>query len=399
VRTLLSFFREPRGITVILVFAIHGVLVGTLFSRIAELQSAIRIGDAGLGLALTGLPAGVFVGSLLASRLIERQGTRMVLIAGFPAFAVALVLASLAFNTASLFAAIFLFGLALTNCNISMNVEADRVEAATGVRVINRCHGTWGIGFLAASLGGTVAVAANLPPTAHFVIVLLAIVGATLALVGPMQPSPPRAHRGQASRRRFFALPTLGILLILGFAASGILLEGTTRSWSIIYLRGDYAAPAWVTTLSLPAITVALIAGRFLADRLIDRFGPVRVAMVLSAVAFVGLSTVVLATSITVALLGFLLIGFGISTVYPQTFSAAAQLGDRPSSENVAALATLQTVLGFATPPLFGFIAARYGIRTSFAMILPLPILSLFFARYLRPRDEPAATAISRSGP
>jgi fucose permease len=396
VRPLSSFFREPRGITVILVFAIHGVLVGTLFSRIAELQAAIGIGDAGLGLALTGLPAGVFVGSLLVSRLIERQGTRAVLLLGFPAFALALVLTSLAFSAAALFAAIFLFGLALTNCNISMNVEADRVEAATRGRVINRCHGTWGIGFLAATLGGTGAVAAGIPPIVHFVIALLVVLGATMALVGPMEPSPPRAHRGQTTRRRF-ALPTVGILLILGFAASGILLEGTTRSWSIIYLRGDYAAPAWVTTLSLPAITISLITGRFLADRLIDRFGPVRVAMVLAVVAFAGLSTVVLATSITVALLGFLLIGLGISTVYPQTFSAAAQLGDRPSSENVAALATLQTVIGFATPPLFGFIASRYGIRTSFAMILPLPVLALYFARYLKPRDE--AAAVSRSDP
>jgi hypothetical protein len=57
-----------------LVFAIHGVVVGSLFSRMAGLQSAAGIGDVELGLALTGLPAGVLTGSLLVSRLIERHG-------------------------------------------------------------------------------------------------------------------------------------------------------------------------------------------------------------------------------------------------------------------------------------------------------------------------------------
>jgi fucose permease len=286
----------------------------------------------------------------------------------------------------TLFAAIFLFGLSLTNCNISMNVEADRVEASTGVRVLNRCHGTWAIGFLVASLGGTGAVAAGLPPLAHFIIILAVVFAVAATVVAPMEASPPRAHSRQGPARRF-ALPTLGVLLITGFAASGILLEGTTRAWSIIYLRDDFAAVAWVTTLSLPAIIVAQTAGRFLADHLIDRFGPVRVAVVLTAVSLVGLLTIVLAGSVAVALVGFLLIGLGISTVHPQSFSAVARLGDRPASENLAAMATLQTLIGFMSPPLFGFVAARYGIRVSFALILPLPLIALYFARALKPQE------------
>lgn len=378
-----SAFREPRAATMLMVFATHGLVVGSLFSRIAELQTAIGLGEGELGLALIGLPAGVLAASLLISRLIEQVGTRRVLLGALPGFGVALVLTSLAFSLATLFAAILLFGLTLGSCNISMNVESDRVEAATGRRVINRCHGNWAVGFLVASLGGTAAVAAGLPPTLHFLIVFVLVGLSAAFVVAPMEPSPPRAHQGQRRRRRFFAAPTRGVLRILGFAIAGIVLEGTTRSWSIIYLRDDFAALAWVTTLSLPAIVITQITGRFLADRMIERFGPVRIGMALIGISFAGLATIVLAQSIPVALAGFLMIGFGISTTHPQAFSAAARLGDRPSSENLAALATLQTVIGFATPPVIGFIAARYGIRASFALILPLPILALFFARYL----------------
>ena len=95
------------------------------------------------------------------------------------------------------------------------------------------------------------------------------------------------------------------------------------------------------------------------------------------------------------ALAGFALIGLGISTVQPQAMSAVARLGDRPSSKNVAAFSTLQTLLSFVAPPLFGLVASRYGVRASFAMLLPLPVFALAFARFLEPRraTKPATSA------
>ena len=97
-----------------------------------------------------------------------------------PFFAGGLVVAALALGTATLFAALVLFGFGLTNANIAMNVEADRVEAATGRRLINRCHGSWGVGFLLASLAGTGAVAAGMSPLVHFILVFAAALGGRL---------------------------------------------------------------------------------------------------------------------------------------------------------------------------------------------------------------------------
>lgn len=382
----LTRFGDLRRVTILLVFATHGITVGSLFSRIAEIQSSLGLTEAELGIAIVGVPAGVFIGSLFISRAIERWGTREALLVALPSFGVALVCAALAFSTPSLFAALLFFGLSLSSCNITMNVEADRVEAATDRRLINRCHGTWSVGFLAASVLGTGMVAAGVPPLAHFVVILAVIFAATALVVGPMEASPPRPHKGNVKPRRF-AAPTVGVLFILGFACSGIWLESSSRNWSVIYLRDEFTAAAWVATLTLPAFITTQIAGRFSADALIERFGPVRVARVLAAVSLAGLLLVVAGTSIAMTLAGFALIGLGIATVHPQSLSAAARLGDRPSSVNVASLANIQTVIGFIAPPLVGFIASRYGIRAAFAFALPLPILAIFFARYLAPRE------------
>ena len=311
-----------------------------------------------------------------------------------PFFAGGLVLAALATGTASLFVALFLFGFGLTNANIPTNVEADRVEAVTGRRLINRGHGSWGVGFLLATLLGTGAVAASIAPLVHFTILFAAVAAVTVAVIGPMEASPPRAHVGGARVVRRLTLPTMGVLMVMGFALSGFLLETSARSWSVIYLSGSFAVAGWVSTLTLPAFVVTQTLGRFIADPLIDRHGPARVAITLTVVSALGLALAVAGSSVPLVLAGFALIGLGISTVQPQALSAAARLGDRPASENVAAFSTLQTLVSFLAPPIFGLVASRYGVRASFAMLLPLPLVALFFARFL----EPAKTQDPASG-
>ncbi len=208
-----------------------------------------------------------------------------------------------------------------------------------------------------------------------------------------MQASPPRAHGGAPRSARRLALPTVGVVLVMGFALSGIVLEGSARNWSVIYLRDDFAVAAWVSTLALPAFVATQTIGRFLADPLIDRHGPVYVALATSVISALGLGLAVATARVPLALAGFAVLGLGISTVQPQAMSAVARLGDRPSSENVAAFATLLTMVNFVAPPLFGFVASRYGVRVPFAMLLPLPLIALAFARFLEPRRPPQPAA------
>ncbi|WP_421725331.1 MFS transporter [Bauldia sp.] len=379
-----SHRRDTRRSSAATVFALNGVVMGTFFSRIADLQLAVGLTEAALGIALAGLSIGVFLGSLALSQPIEAHGVRRILMIALPVLAAGpLLVAVFSGGTVSLFALLGVFGFAFAGVNITMNVEADRIEAAQSRRLLNHCHAIWAVGFLGATVVGTVVVAARISLAAHFATVLALVLVVTVAVVWPMRPAPPRAHVGNGPRRRI-ARPTIGILLIMGFAVSGMWLEGTTRNWSIIYLRDVFEPADWVTTLTLPAIVIFQIVGRLAADRIIDRYGPVLVARVLTAITLVGLVLVVAQLSIAVTLIGFALIGLGISTVVPQAMSAAARLGDRPSSENVAALATLQTLLGLISPPLIGSVASAYGIHTAFMLLLPLPIVALYFARYLR---------------
>jgi hypothetical protein len=124
------------------------------------------------------------------------------------------------------------------------------------------------------------------------------------------------------------------------------------------------------------------------ADPIIERHGPVRIARLLTSLAIAGLVLVVLSPHYLLAILGFALVGAGICVLYPLMLSAAARLGDRPASENVAATTLIVQMLNLGAPALIGATAQGLGVRMAFAILLPLLMLTWAMAGRLSPSEQ-----------
>ena len=139
--------------------------------------------------------------------------------------------------------------------------------------------------------------------------------------------------------------------------------------------------------LSLTFFVGATVVGRLVADGLTTRFGPVRFARTLGVISLVGLGAVALSPNVPVALLGFAVIGIGVCVSFPLSMSAAARLGDRPASENVAALTMTTQITLLGVPALLGWVADAFGIRAIYVVVIPVVVLAVYLARYLAPRE------------
>jgi MFS family permease len=374
-------------LTIRATFFVHALIAGSMTTRIADFQTGLHLDAAGLGLALLGQPVGALAMIFVASRAVDALGTRLVLAAGLPLLALAALGLALAPSVAAIFAVFVLYGAAFSLTNVAINVEADRIEAASGLRVMNSCHGGWSVGFLVASLFGAFARGEAISAAWHLLVLQPIVFAFALAVLLPMAEAPPRPHAGNRGPRAI-ATPTRMTWLLLGFITAGSLLDGAGRTWSVIFMRDSFAAPAWLDTLTLPAYFVTTSTGRLLADSAVARFGPVRVAHGLGLLALAGLLLVAAAQGVVPALLGFALIGAGICVGIPLSMSAAARAGDRPASENVAALSLLNQVVSPAAPALIGGLAAALGLRAVY-LLLVLPLLgSLVLARHLAPPDR-----------
>ena len=363
-------------------FALHALPVGALFARLPEIQHALQLSEETYGLALMGMPAGVLLATVLSSSLIGRVSPKWIILIGHPLNALLTLAVIGSGSAAGMAAALALFGFAFAFGNVSINVEADRVEAAHGVRVMSRCHAWWAVGFLAVSLASAGCVALKVPPAAQLAGTALVVAALAALVIGPYRPSPPRG--GLPARR--FAVPSRTTAVILGFALAGVVLEHVTRGWAVIYLRDVHGAPEALAALALPVIVALTTAGRFLGDRWSARLGDAGLGRALALTTAAGVTVAVLAPSAALALLGLAAVGLGISTTMPQATSAAARLGTRPAAEGVAAFLTVQTAVGFVSPSLFGFLAGTLSLRWALLACLPLTLLAFRFARHLGER-------------
>ena len=385
----MSPLAPPRHWRVIALFFVHALAAGAIHTRIPDVQLQMGLSEAQLGLVLMGQPLGALSMFLFSSRIIEKFGPRKIILALLPLMTVSAALITVWLNPVAMFCLMAINGIGFSVTNIAINVEADRVEATSGDRVMNTCHGAWSVGFLLTSLLGALLRGLDVAPAIHLWALSPVLIGLLMLVLLPMPSADARAFSGKL--KKGLAWPTLATLGLVAFGLGAGLLEGASRAWSIIFLRDTFDTPTWIESMALPALLVTMAAGRLVADPWIERFGPVRMARVLATVAIGGLVLVVVSPSYLIALLGFGLVGLGICVLYPLMLSAAARLGDRPASQNVAATTLVVQLVNLGAPGLIGAVAQGFGVRTAFAMMLPLLALTWLMAGRLAPKPKPAA--------
>jgi MFS family permease len=128
------------------------------------------------------------------------------------------------------------------------------------------------------------------------------------------------------------------------------------------------ADKAWIGA-GYTAFMCTMATGRFVADWISHKTGFKRTVQASGILIAMGLSIAVLFPNLVTAIIGFLLVGFGVSSVVPMVYSEAGR------SHTVApgvALAAVSSIgfLGFLIgPPLIGMVAGLAGLQTSFVII------------------------------
>lgn len=359
--------------------------------RIPDVQHRLGLAPAGLALCLLGLPIGLVCSMLFSGPVVEKLGPRRAIRIGFVFYALPIMLPGFSTSPAMLFFALLLIGLGMGPLEVGLNVAADRIGTAIGRTVMSRCHGFWSVGLMAGGAVGSGAAAIGLSPGIHIAsAVALAFVLAELTALRLPQIGPlPSAEPGE--RAPVFVLPPRSIVALCLFAFGMLLVEGAITDWSAIYLRDVFQQVPPVTGFAFTAFGFLMAAGRLAGDWLSTRFGPVAIARFCCAVGLAGLAAMVLAVEPVMVIAGAAAAGFGVSIVFPLAVTAAAARDGSPAV-NVAALSLLSFSGFMVGPPVIGFVAEYFGLRTGLATLLIAAGMSLALAGEVRVRRRKAAT-------
>ncbi|WP_374165148.1 MFS transporter [Arcticibacter sp. MXS-1] len=169
--------------------------------------------------------------------------------------------------------------------------------------------------------------------------------------------------------------------------------EGTMYDWSGIYFQKAVHASKDVVTLGYVVYMIAMATGRFIGDKLVGRFGVMKMLKASGVMIFTGLLLSAVLPYPVTAGIGFMCTGLGVSCVVPLVFSIAGKSKAMGTGPAIAAISTVGYVGFLIVPPLIGYISHTAGLRWAFALMAVLGILMSLMV--VRIQQENAAHASS----
>lgn len=359
-------------------FFINGFSFASWAPRLAEVKARLGLDEAELGLALFGVAGGLLLSASATGALATRFGSRIVTAAALTFFLLAPIPWALAPGFITLTLGFLAIGISAGATDVAMNAQAVAVEKQAGRPILTSFHALFSLGGMAGALVTAGVVALEVPLVVH--LALVALIGLPLGWLGCRAMLP--AAYDARSEGPSFALPSRGLLGLGAIAFCALMIEGAIGDWSAVYVAESLQGPAWLAALAFAAFQSTMAAMRFAGDRLVERFGPARIARNGGWIAAIGLGSALLIGHPWVAILGFAAVGIGMAATFPITISAAASRGDMAPGNAVAAIATLG-YLGFLVgPPTIGGLAGLTSLPLALAL---LPVLALLIAA-LAPR-------------
>ncbi|CAB4755939.1 unannotated protein [freshwater metagenome] len=371
-------FRKPRLATLI-AFLINGFSVGNFVSRIPDFKSELNISNGVLGASLFCASVGVLTALRPASRSAAKYGSGP--ISRYSAFTLALAvpLVGLLFNLQWFLFSLFIYGVLSSIHDLSINAHAAALEDRAGKRVMSTFHAMWSIGgLLGGAIGGLLATT-NVSIRVHALVIGVFIFVIALITQNWFLPAAADQHTFEKHERR----KTPSKFLILGLLGlCGALGEGAASDWGGVLAREGYNASVFMSALPYVFFSFTMVVGRLSGDFLAHKFGVVKLLTWSGLIAGSGLALGLIAGNIYGVIIGWFLLGIGLSTVIPMMISATGKMANEKYSGEVSAAEGVALVTGVAYfgfvigPPLIGFLSDLITLR--WAMLLPA-ILAIIF--------------------
>lgn len=362
----LTHHRRAYRLAVSCLFFLQGLCFASWASRISSIQQSLNLTDARLGLVLLALPIGSILGLPLAGWLVTRFGSRRIAANALLLYSLLLLEIGFSDNISLLIGVLVVFGMAGNIANIAINTQAVGVEAQYGRNIMASFHGLWSLaGFTAAGIGNFM-IGHSIVPFKHFILVTAVILAALAAAFSYLLPD---EKKNSAVKQRIFVKPDRPLLMLGLIAFCCMICEGAMFDWSGVYFRKVVQADKDWIGAGFTAFMCTMATGRFLADWVAHRIGLRKTLQLSGILIALGLGLAVLLPYLLPAIIGFLIVGFGVSSVVPMVYSEAGKSRTMSPGMALAAVSSIGFIGFVIGPPLIGIIAGVSSLRISLLII------------------------------
>lgn len=352
-------------------FLCCGLIFSSWAARIPAIKDLFGLNEASLGAVLFMLPFGSFLALPLAGWAVHRFGSRTITALSAIGYALLLVLIGYCNMVWQLSAVLFLFGFFGDFLNISMNTQGLAVQRMIDRPVLSGMHGLWSVGALLGAVIGGWSLRSGWNTLQHLSGVAVACVLLSMAFYAWLVTE----QRPIGGPQKLFVRPERPLLLLGLICFCTAVCEGAMADWSSLYYRQVLRDPAGVSTTGYTAFTFAMAAGRLTGDRIILWLRYRKTLMLNGMCIALGLALALGIPHPATVIIGYALVGIGVSVVIPIVYTIAGKSGKMAPAAALAAVSTVGFTGFLAGPPMIGFIAHETGLRLALVTVLALGLL------------------------
>ncbi len=369
------------------IFFTRAFLFSTWVSRGPEVQDALGINTAQMGLLSMLYPAGGLAGILFANALVHRYGSKFINAATFVLVSVGFIVLGPAIENGNFFLAsvcLFVMGLPMAISDYVGNLEASGVNAASKRALFPAIHGLFGVGMLLGASAASYLIDQKISLSTSFIGVAI-FVGVVSVLAGftfPKHVEPEISTEAKAQNRKL-SIKVWGerrSLLLAVVGISFIIAEMSAGTWVPIALTkngftGAEAASAfgvfWIV------ITFARLFGGYVVD-FIGRFPTVLISTLTTAVGmFIFITT-------GLPYVGLVLWGLGMALGFPMVVSAMSD-DAKLAAPRVNLIITVVYIGSISVGPALGALGQAAGIYVAFAIPLAIMLIAASLSKITKP--------------
>lgn len=362
------------------IFLMLGIAFSIWAALVPYAKERLQISEAELGFLLLLIGTGALLSMPWAGWLTNKLGCRQTLLTSSTVFLLSLI--ALAFiSEIHLFGlTLLLFGISSGVIDIAMNMHAAILENFHKKKMMSGFHAMYSIGGFVGALITSIILKTGISSfTATAILSTLMLFGLFCIFRQHILPQGNHENTHQKLSRPSGTVIFMAILCFIFYMSDGVILD-----WGALLMKSK-GSSLELSGLAFSLFSIAIASGRMLGDRIIGKIAIRKTLLTSALVTFLGYLTILQTPTAYFSLIGFTIVGLGVSNLIPILFSFASSQKTMPVSQAFSLITTLGYLGLMAGPPAMGFIAEYFGLQIVFLSIAVLTLTGALSAvRFLR---------------
>jgi MFS family permease len=364
----------PRS-AILAVFCAFGAMVGGFAGSFPVIMQNSGISPLEFGIGTMVSMAADVLAMTSAGYLAGRYCNRTMLLLLLPCVGLAGFFFMTSTSAAAFYVANIAYGLAMGGTDIFMNGEGSNIERDLKKPVFSSFHGALSLALpVFAIIGSFVSTLASPWLTSLLQISCLAFAWESVRRNVPARTTE-RVNGKAPTLANKFPLTVIGVIAGICFAA-----ELSALIWSSQLLNAQAPRLAAIAGLGAAFFGLCNAVIRMNGDAVRLKFGDRPVLVTSIATAMLGFALLSISTTFAMSVFAFAIVGLGAALQMPCSYALAASYA---SDNRVGALSFVGSIAGtprIIAPMIFGWVASKHGIGSSFGLLAAALAVALVLA-------------------